>query len=60
MLTCGVVQKFPVVGDYFVREIPPSDNVSAVLRVDWRCGADVRMYSRSEIFVYGGEIWYDR
>lgn len=24
-------QKLPVVGDYFVRDIPPSDNVSALL-----------------------------
>lgn len=26
-----VEQKLPVVGDYFVRDIPPSDNVSALL-----------------------------
>lgn len=27
-------QKMPIIGDYFVREIPPSDNVSALLGAD--------------------------
>ncbi|KAL8810028.1 MAG: hypothetical protein Q9223_007837 [Gallowayella weberi] len=26
-----IMQKLPVVGDYFVREIPPSDNVSILI-----------------------------
>lgn len=33
-----VEQKLPVVGDYFIREIPPSDNVSALLGADREWG----------------------
>ena len=43
-------QKLPVVGDYYVREIPPSDNVSALLGSARRIGANVPVYSRSDIF----------
>lgn len=43
-------QKLPVVGDYFVRDIPPSDNVSALLGSARRIGANGPVYSRSDIF----------
>ena len=28
IIVCPCVQKLPIIGDYFVKEIPPSDNVS--------------------------------
>ena len=37
-LTGLAEQKFPVIGDYFVREIPPSDNVSPPLGADRKWG----------------------
>ena len=33
-----VEQKVPIIGDYFVREVPPSDNVSSHLGPDPETG----------------------
>lgn len=39
------VQRLPIIGDYFIKEIPPSDNVSFALpRACTRVGVADRMW----------------
>ena len=42
------MEKIPVVGDYFVREVPPEDNVSALMGLDkilWVLADDIGLFS---------------
>lgn len=49
-------QKVPGIGDYFVREVPPSDNVSALLCAEGNMGADFHMRSLSERVRLGRKV----